>query len=55
MWKVRASCGFCLFRGSSTFSKQSVLPFLLRREVSFLEDHCGELVGERLGLLGTGV
>jgi hypothetical protein len=55
VWKVRVSCGFYLYRGANIFSKQPGLQFLLRKEVSFLEDHRGELVGERLGLLGTGV
>lgn len=55
IWKVRVSGGFYLYRGANIFSRQPVLQFLLRKEVSFLEDHRGELVGKRLGLLGTGV
>lgn len=46
-------CGFYLYRGANIFSKQAVLQFLLRKEVSFQEDRLGELVGERLGLLET--
>lgn len=53
VWKVRVSRGFYLYRGTNIFSKQLLLQFLLRKELSFPEAHRGELVGERLGLQGT--